>query len=321
MAAHERHTARRRLAAALSLGFLRIVSWLPLPLARGLALVLARVAWYAVPRIRRVGLKNLDLAYGDSLSAGAKRRILRGAVRNVALVAADFSRLPRFNEDPSLLPVRVEGFEKLREVGNAIYFSGHLGNWELLGPALARVSPPVAGVVRPLDNPALNAVVDRYRNAGGFTTLAKDKAGGEMVRRLREGWTTGVLVDQSPRENGAPVTFFGQPCWGTIAPAMLAWRTGLPVIPGFVMREADGGYVFELGDPVEMVRTGDLLGDLQVNTQRCQDVVEAMVRRHPDQWLWFHRRWKARPRLEEEWQARRARARKREGTTDTEERV
>lgn len=192
-----------------------------------------------------------------------------------------------------------------------LFIGAHLGNWELFAPPMVRMGSKVAGVVRPLDNPALNAIVEAHRRAGGFTILPKDNAGRDMIRLLREGWNVGVLIDQSPRENGVPATFFGKPCWATIAPVMIAVRAKAPVVPGSVARQPDGTYVLDFGDPIAMVHTGDLHADMLVNTQRCQDAIETLVRRYPEQWLWFHRRWKERPRLASEWEARQEKARAR----------
>ncbi len=311
MPVRRRNPIRQMVAVYGSIGFLKLAAWLPLPLARALARVLARIAYYVIPRIRRVGLKNLDLAYGDELAPSEKRRILKGAVRHVGLVAAEFSRLPRFTRDETVLPLEIVDLERVRNLKGVLCIGAHLGNWELFAPALVRLGSRVAGVVRPLDNPALNAIVDAHRSAGGFTTLPKDNAGREMIRLLREGWHIGVLIDQSPRENGVPATFFGQPCWATIAPVMIGQRAKAPVIAGCVARQPDGTYRLELGEPIEMVHTGDIHADIVVNTQKCQDAIEALVRKYPDQWLWFHRRWKERPRLAREWEERKAKARAR----------
>jgi KDO2-lipid IV(A) lauroyltransferase len=162
----------------------------------------------------------------------------------------------------------------------------------------------VTEIVRPLDDPLLNRFVDSTRRAGRVETLPKENAGPEMLRLLREGWLVGVLADQSPRNSAAPVTFFGQPCWGTIAPVMVALRARVPVHSMLMVRERDGRYRFVVGPALEFVRTGDLYADLIANCQRVQDEIERMVRLYPDQWLWIHRRWKARPTLEREWEDR-----------------
>lgn len=309
MTARRRKPIRRTLVARMSVVFLWMAGALPLSWARAMARALGVLAWYVVPRIQRIGLKNLDTAYGDSLTPKEKKRLLKRVVRSVATVGAEFPRIPSSLKEGSPLHVEMRGAHALDGMEGVLLIGAHLGNWELLAPTLVHLGKRLAGVVRPLDNPGLNAVVDAHRRAAGFHTIPKANAGNEMIRLLREGWAVGVLIDQNPRQNGVPSTFFGKPCWSTIAPVMIATRARVPVVPACVVRREDGSYVHEFGEPIEMVRTGGLHEDILVNTQRCQDAIEAMVRKYPDQWLWLHRRWRERPRLEKEWNERVAKAR------------
>ncbi|MBN2311020.1 MAG: lysophospholipid acyltransferase family protein, partial [Candidatus Hydrogenedentes bacterium] len=166
-----------------------------------------------------------------------------------------------------------------------------------------------AEIVRPLDDPRLNRVVDAARRSTGIHTIPKEGASKELLRFLREKGLVGIMVDQSPRKSAVPVEFFGQSTWGTIGPALAALRANAAVSSVSIYREPDGRYTLEIGPPFETTRTGNVLEDLQTNSQRYQEAAEAMIRKHPDQWLWAHRRWKPRPKLEEEWRARLARAR------------
>jgi KDO2-lipid IV(A) lauroyltransferase len=261
------------------------------------------LGWWFVPRVRRVALANLDRAYGDALSPAEKRRIGAGAARNAAVVAAELAHIPRIDAEFVRRHARIEGLEHLDMERGGLVIAAHLGNWEWMGPMLRTIHPRVAEVVRPLDDPGLNRVVDGFRTANGVETIAKSGAGSALFQRLREGYLVGVLIDQSPRENGAPGTFFGQPCWSTIAPAMVAARARARITPASCTR-THGGYTIRFLPPVALERTGDLRHDLAANTQRCQDAVEQLVRAAPEQWLWFHRRWKPRPRLEREWAER-----------------
>lgn len=298
--------------ASLTILFGQLTLLLPLSWSRKLALVLGRIAFLLIPRMRRVGMANLDLAYGDTLSAAEKKRILRGALDNLALTAAEFSRLPRVAKRRFEGYVEVTGFEHIDTTRGFLGISGHLGNWEWMCPAVASCGFQVAEVVRLFDQPWLNAVIDRTRRGGGIATIPKDNAGRAVLELLRKGWLMGLLIDQSPRQNGVPVTFFGQPCWATVAPVMIALRAKVPIHPVSMVRDERGRYTCRFHPAIEMVRSGDPLRDLVANSQRCQSALERIIREHPDQWLWFHRRWKKRERLEQEWQARQARqARKR----------
>ena len=299
-----RNPLLQALVTGACIGYIRLTRLLPLSFNHFLAGILGRAAYYLVPRIRRVGLANLDLAYGDALSPAEKRRILRGAVANVARVAAEFSRMPAMAAQRFEGFVHIEGAEHTDLNKGCVFIGGHFGNWEWMAPAMGSHGYKVAEIVRPLDDPRLDRIVDQHRRADCVTTIPKNDAGREIFRLLKEDWFVGILIDQSPRENGVPVTFFGQPCWATIAPAMIAARSRMPIHPVSMLRGSDGRYTLRFYPAIDMVRSGNLHDDLQTNTQRCQDAFERIVRENPEQWLWFHRRWKTRPRLENEWNAR-----------------
>ena len=289
------------LAAGFTIVFLRVSRWLPLGFNRAIAVPIGRLLSRLVPRVRKVAMANLDLAYGDSISRDEKERIYRGVVDNISLLAAEFSRIALIAGGKADQVVEVQGADFLEKGQGYVCVGAHLGNWELMGPAMAAHGFKVAAVVREFDNPRVNRLIDRIRRSGMVTTIPKDNGGKEIVRQLREGSLVGILIDQSPRENGVPVTFFGAPCWATVAPAMIAVRARMPVVPVALTRKTSGGYVLRFYEPISMVRTGNLRDDLVNYSQACQDALERMVRENPEQWLWLHRRWKARPQLAAEW--------------------
>lgn len=289
------------LAAGFTLAFLHISRRLPLRFNRAVALPVGRVLARLVPRVRRVTMANLDLAYGDSISREEKERIYRGVVDNVSLLAAEFSQSALLASAPPDTVVTVEGVELLEKNQGYVCIGAHFGNWELMGPAMAAHGFKVAVVVREFDSPRVNRLIDRIRRSGKISTIPKDNGGREIVRHLREGSLVGVLIDQSPRENGVPVNFFGAPCWATVAPAMIAVRARMPMVPAALFRRPDGRYTLRFYEPIAMTRTGNFRADLLTYSQACQDAIERIIREAPEQWLWLHRRWKARPQLAEEW--------------------
>lgn len=301
----KRNALARSITAGATLAFLRISSGLPLRFNRAAAVPAGRLLARVVPRVRRIAMDNLDLAYGDSLSPAEKGRIVRGAVDNLALNAAEFAHLGRIVEHGGGDAITIEGADHIDSDQGCLCISAHLGNWELMAPLMATVSrAKIAVVVRPFDDPRVDRAIDGIRTCCGVRTIPKDKAGQAIVRHLKEGYQVGLMIDQSPRENGVPVTFFGEPCWATVAPVMVAVRARVPIVPVSLTRQPGGRYLLRFHAPVEMERTGNLRADLLRNSQRCQDAIEELVRANPEQWLWFHRRWKPRPRLAAAWKRR-----------------
>lgn len=306
--ARRRSPVQQWIVGNVCLLFAGLVSRLPLRLGRAVGHALAWMLYYALPRIRKVALGNLDLAYGETLSRREKVRIAKAAVRNAATVAVEFTRIPRLKGSYLEQHVHIEGVEHLDMSRGNLLIGAHLGNWEWMPAAVRHLGNPFAFVVRPLDSARLNAFVEKVRQSADVRVLAKDGSGPDMVRLLREGWWVGLLIDQSPRHNGVPVRMFGHPCWATAAPVMAALRAHAPVVPTTMIRRPDSGYTLAFHAPIEMIQSGDFHKDLVENTQRCQDSVERLIRAHPEQWLWLHRRWRERPALHRQWEARTGRS-------------
>jgi Kdo2-lipid IVA lauroyltransferase/acyltransferase len=294
----------RAITARVALLFLHLTRLLPLRVCRLAAAVMTPVSYLLVPRLRRVGMANLDRAYGSTLTAREKRAILRGAIRNAATVAAEFAHLGKLSAAGVRAQVEIRGLEHLGNGTGCLIIGAHFGNWEWMASALRVDGVAIAEVVRPLDDPALNRAIDAVRRAHGVQTIPKDASGPEVFRLLRAGVHVGILIDQSPRASGVPVDFFGARCWATAAPAMVALRSKAPIVCVGMTRHADGRYLIEVHPPLPIRRTGNLPEDLVRITQQCQHAMEAIIKERPDHWLWIHRRWKARPRLEREWAAR-----------------
>ncbi|MCC6796800.1 MAG: lysophospholipid acyltransferase family protein [Candidatus Hydrogenedentes bacterium] len=299
--ARQRNAFIQNLVAHISIAFCRGMGVLPLPVCRAVGRGIGIFMYACVPRVRSVALDNVRKAYGDSLSESEARDIARGAAINVGIVAAEFAHLPRLTPENIARWITVEGAENFNRELPGFIIGAHLGNWEWMATVIKNLGFNVAEVVRPLDAPALNAYVDRIRQSRGVRTIDKTGGGQEMLRLLKEGWIAGVLADQSPRESAVPVTFFGRPCWATIGPAMVALRQKMPMVVVTMTRKPDGNYVLRISPPISLERSGDFRADLVTITQRCQDILEQEIRAHPEQWLWLHRRWKSRPRLEQEW--------------------
>lgn len=190
--------------------------------------------------------------------------------------------------------------EALKRNRGLLMFGAHFGNWELEAVAFAHLMQPVVVIYRPLDSNLLDNLVLRVRSSGGNIPLAKDKAMRSMLRHLKNNDVLGILIDQNVASyEGVFVDFFGRPACTTDGLALLALHTKAPVLPGYMVRLADGKYRLIIGEEVTIVQTGDRDADIAVNTQNFTRIIENMIRQYPDQWLWVHQRWKTKP-----WQKR-----------------
>jgi len=245
-----------------------------------------------LPRLRRVAMRNLELA---GFPIAQREIIADGVFRSIARLLVAFARLPRMNRDNIGEWIRYEGlqyFQQAKKQGRGILFAtAHLGNWELSAFAHGMLTEPMNIVVRPLDNPRIDALVEKRRQLSGNRIISKREAARAILRVLQKNEAVGVLIDQNTSEaEGVFVDFFGTAACANSGFVKLAARSGAAVIPGFALWDGrERRYVLRFYPPVPL--SGDVLKD----TQRLHAVLEAVIRQYPDQWLWIHRRWKTRP--------------------------
>jgi KDO2-lipid IV(A) lauroyltransferase len=279
---------------------LRTLQHLPLPVARLESAALAGALRAAIPRLERTARRNLALALPEALEA-RREEILDGVFRSLGRSLLTFARFPQLNRGNLDRWIRYEGYEHFQQAqacGRGVLFlTGHLGHWELSALAHGLHGHPLHVMVRRLDNPYLDRLVSRYRTLSGNGVLEKTDSPRRIFELLRSNQAVGMLVDQNASlEGGVFVDFFGVKACASTGLARIALRTGAPVVPGFALwEEAEQRYVLRFWPPLEILRTGDAENDVQVNTQRVHTLLEQVIRRWPDQWLWIHRRWKTRP--------------------------
>jgi KDO2-lipid IV(A) lauroyltransferase len=273
---------------------LKTLEWAPLALANWLARAYARLLDLALPRLRRVAYRNLSIALPE-LGAARHREIVDGVFRSIARVLVAFAKFPAIRRDNVKGWIRCEGLEHvdaaLRKGRGVLFATAHLGNWELSAYAHALLSAPMDVVVRPLDNPLIDALIERRRGLTGNRTIGKREYARAILKALAANRAVGILVDQnSAADAGVFVDFFGVKACAGVGFAKLAARSGAAVIPGFaIWEETEKRYVLRFRPPVE------IKGDAARDTQAVQAELERAIREHPDQWLWIHRRWKTRP--------------------------
>jgi KDO2-lipid IV(A) lauroyltransferase len=291
---------RHRLEYAPVWLLVQVLALTPASVSRACGIVLARMGHLLHRRLRRVGLRNLQLAF-PQMAASQRRRILRGVFTSLGRQLADFCRFPHYNrENISQLAVYdgFENFERAQARGKGVLFlAAHFGGWEVSSFMHALHGHPLHILVRPLDNPHLDRLVTRHRTLSGNRTLPKQDFARAVLAALRAGETVGILMDQNMiSEQGVFVDFFGIPACTSTLLARMALRTEAAVVPAFCFWDPTlRRYRMRFEPALETVRTGSMEADIVVNTAAYTKVIEDYARRFPEQWLWVHRRWKTRP--------------------------
>jgi Kdo2-lipid IVA lauroyltransferase/acyltransferase len=248
----------------------------------------------AIPRLRRTAMRNLEMAYPEK-STPQRRAIADEVFLSIAQVIWIFARFPKLNSQNIHELIRYDGLEHFLEAkkrgAGVLFATAHFGNWELSAFAHALMTEPMHIMIRPLDNPGIDRLVEDRRQLSGNRLIIKWDSVRAVLRALHQNEAVGVLIDQntSPQE-GVFVDFFGTPACANTAFAKIAAKTGAAVIPGFaIWSEEERKYVLRFYPPLE------ISGDAAEDTRRLHALLESVIREHPGQWLWIHRRWKTRP--------------------------
>ena len=291
---------RRKLEYAAAWPFIKILGALPRPMARGFAIGLGRIVYLFHGRLRRVGLRNLELALPEKKEA-ERKRIVRGVFTSLGRQLAELCQFPRYTPEKVDEVVVYDGLDnylQARARGKGVLFlTAHFGGWELSAFTHSLHGYWLHVVMRPMDNPYLDRMIENYRTMHGNKTVAKDDFVRGLLAAMKAGETVGILMDTNMTPpQGVFVDFFGIPACTASGLARIALRTDAAVVPTFtIWDETMGKYRLRFDPALELIRTGDLERDIVANTQKFTKVIEDYVRKYPDQWLWVHRRWKTRP--------------------------
>jgi KDO2-lipid IV(A) lauroyltransferase len=291
---------RHRLEYAPVWLLVRILGLLPRPLARAVGIALGHTVRLLHPRLSRVGLRNLELAFPEMPEAD-RRCIVRAVFKSLGRLLAEVCLFPRYTpENVSQVAVYdgLENFLQAERRGKGVLFlTAHLGGWEVGSFAHSLYGHQLHIVVRPLDNPYLDALVRRYRTLHGNSTFDKQDFARGLLSAMKAGETVGVLMDTNMTPpQGVFVDFFGHLACTASGVARVALRTDAAVVPAFTIWDAAlGKYRIRFDAALELVRTGDDAADVIANTGIFTKAIEGYVRCYPEQWLWVHRRWKTRP--------------------------
>lgn len=278
----------------------RLLGILPRPAARMIGILIGWLVYISYPRLRRVGHRNLQLAFPEK-SYKERKRILRGVYRSLGRLLGEFCQFPNYNRENASRIAVYQGFENYESAAKlgkgVLLLTGHFGGWEVGSYVHSIHGHPMKIVFRPLDNVYLNRVTEEYRSGFGNQLLSKQDFARGLLSAMHNGETVGILMDTNMTPpQGDFVPFFGIPACTATGIARVALKTGAAVVPAFTIWDEElGKYRIEFSPAIKLVRTGDTEADVLTNTALFNKAIEDVIRRHPDQWLWVHRRWKTRP--------------------------
>ena len=273
---------------------------LPRGVARKMAALLVWMAFPLLSRLRRVGMRNLEMAL-PTLTIDERTLILKGVFRSLGRQLVEFCRMSRYSAENTKDWIRTEGLENYLSAQaqgkGVLVLTGHMGAWELSSFYHSLMGHSMGLVIRRLDNRLLDDYVNSMRGMHGNWVLHKDDFGRGLLKAMRNGETVGILMDTNMTPpQGAFVKFFGMDACTATGLAHVARKTGAAVVPGFMLWEpSEQRYVLHFGPELPIPHTADVAADILAGTQMCAAATEDWIRRYPDQWLWIHRRWKTRP--------------------------
>jgi KDO2-lipid IV(A) lauroyltransferase len=287
---------RFRVEALIVRGLTIVVRLLPVPAVRSAGAALGRFVYAIDGFHRRLALSNMAMAL-PSKPLDERRAVVRSVFSHFGSVLLELIKIGTLTNAEILDRIESDGEERIRQAHargrGVLLFTGHFGYWEVGAIALAMRVQPLAVMARPLDNPYLHDMLERIRTRSGNAVIYRQGAIRKVLQELGANRAVAILIDQHLHTRDAVyVDFFSRPAATTNALAALAMRTGAPVIPAFALPLPDGRYRLVYEHAVEPPAS-DSPDAVREFTQRCTDVLEMYIRRHPELWLWMHRRWRA----------------------------
>lgn len=261
---------------------------------------LGALGYHLAGKTRNQIITHLNVAYGKEKSAEEIEVLAKRVFVMIGKNGADVLRAFKAKEISYYNKIRrvsgLNNVEEAREQGKSIIFLvAHIGAIEILANEMAMrgFEPNIIGT--PLKNKKLNDLLWQHRARFGATPVIRGQETVRLVKVLLTGGSVVILIDQDTKVKSCFVNFFGKPAFTPIGAAMLALRTGAVVIPTFIHMADDLMQEIEYQSPVTLINTGDLEHDIVSNTQLFTDIIEKQIRKHPEQWVWMHRRWKTKP--------------------------
>ena len=276
----------------------RLVCLLPYACVVRLGRALGFLYWYIAPKQRRRGIRQMKERLG--LSQDEAVAVMRRLCGNLGQTFLEIMFTPKLDAQRIAQLVEIENREYLEEAvarGNGVVFlTAHIGNWEWLGAALSMTGFPMTSVIKRQPNDQHTRLLNEYRERVGIEIFARGTA--ELVgaaKAMKKGKILGFLADQDAGVDGIFLDFFGKPASTPLGPAVFARKFKAPVMPVFIVHKPDySGHRVLIYPPLEYENTGDEKDNLRQLTLKMTQLLEEVIREHPDEWIWFQKRWNTR---------------------------
>ena len=275
----------------------KTVQIIPGRLADVIAVGIGKLAYYILTSRRKIAEDNLRRAFPGELSEKRITEIVKTVFVNIARTTIAFARQPVFKKEDFLRSVvSVKGSEyidkALREGHGAMMVTGHYGNWELFGRWLPSAGYPTDFLMGHQHNEKVNDLFVSFRKTEGLGLIPVGVASRHVLKSLKANRLIGVASDQHAASGGVVVNFMGRPASTPKGPAAFAVKVGSPIIFGYLVREKYNQYRIEFFPPIYPPNSGDTENDINQMTQKYASILESLIRRNPEEWMWTHRRWK-----------------------------
>ncbi len=260
-----------------------------------------RLFYRLFPSRRVVALANLRAAFGSSRRPEELHRIVRVLFENLGVTLMEIAAIPRIDRAyvdrwVKVAPGCRERLEAALAQGKGVIFlTGHFGNWELISITGALHGYPTQVLAREQGWPRLNRLLTRYRESKGCQVVTKGFAVRQLVQGLQKGGIIGILADQDGGSHGVLCPFLGRTASTAPGPIGLSLSTGAPILPVFMVRQRGPSHLLVVEEPLAIPEEGTMDERIHAGVAAYLAVLERFVRRHPEQWLWLHRRWKSTP--------------------------
>ncbi|MBW2609147.1 MAG: lysophospholipid acyltransferase family protein [Deltaproteobacteria bacterium] len=278
----------------------KLVSRIPLSVGRFSGKLLG-IALSMIPMKRtRVARENIQKAFDGSMEKAEMNKIYRKVILHFGQLLFEIPHIIELNQgnlDKYVYFKNEENLIKAIEKGRGVFLlTGHFGNWELMSAAISLRFGSLSIVARPFDFQPLDRLMNSLRTSFGTELIPKQRAMRKLMRAIRQNRMVGILLDQNVDwYDGVFINFLGRSACTNKGLALMALKTGAPVIPVFSVRQKDGRYRIVFENEVRLKRSGDKTKDVEENTALFTGVIEDYIRQYPDHWFWFHMRWKTRP--------------------------